>query len=62
MNRKSPLKDQLWNVSLLPTVKVEPSAGPPSGPAPRGGSALNSPAVLSFADHACSSARLAAAA
>jgi hypothetical protein len=62
MTRKNSIKDQLWNVSLLPTVKVEPSAGPPPGPAPRGGTALSRPAVLSLADATSSLENLAAAA
>lgn len=62
MNRKNSLKDQLWNVSLLPTVKVESSSGPPPGPAPRGGSSLNRPAVLSLTEAEFASERLAAAA
>lgn len=61
MTRKNPLKEELWNVSLLPTVKVEPSAGPP-GPAPRGGSSVNRPALLSLAATEASPASFAAAA
>jgi len=50
MTRKNTWKDQLWNVSLLPTVQVDGGSGPPPGPAPRGGSALNRPALLTEID------------
>jgi len=42
-------KEQLWNVSLLPIVQVSQSAPPPIRPAPGGGTALKTPAVLSEA-------------
>ena len=41
---------ELWNVSLLPTVKVAASVTPPRGPAPVGGGALPRPAVLSLTE------------
>jgi hypothetical protein len=46
-NRKNSPEIELWNVSLLPTVKV---AVPPPGPAPLGGGALKKPALLSVAE------------
>ena len=48
--RKTPWKDELWNVSLLPTVKSTPSGDPPHSPSPAGGSALPTPAVLSLSE------------
>ena len=50
MPRKNTLKDELWNISLLPTVSVSLGSGPPPGPAPRGGASLSLPALLSVAD------------
>ena len=46
-NRKNAWTDELWNVSLLPTVKVAESCQPPLGPGPGGGKALEQPALLS---------------
>lgn len=46
MTRKNPWKDQLWNLSLLPTVQVGSGSGPSPDPAPRGGTALTQPALL----------------
>jgi hypothetical protein len=48
LTRKNPWKDELWNVSLLPTVKATPCAEPPPGPGPAGGRALQTPALLSL--------------
>jgi hypothetical protein len=48
-NRKNSPEIELWNVSLLPTVKVA-SATPPQGPAPLGGGVLTRPALLSVAE------------
>jgi hypothetical protein len=45
-------KDLLWNVSLLPTVTVSGSVGPPSGPGPADGNALGHPALLSVSEGA----------
>lgn len=50
MSHKNAWKDELWNVSLLPTVNVAQDSGPPPSPAPRGGAALNRPALLSLAE------------
>lgn len=50
MSRKNTWKDELWNISLLPTVSVGQGSGPPPGPAPRGGASLNLPALLSVAE------------
>jgi hypothetical protein len=50
MSRNNSWKDQLWNVSFLPTVKVEPRQEPPQGPEPTLGSALRAPALLSRVD------------
>jgi hypothetical protein len=50
MSRKNTWKDELWNVSLLPTVGVAQSSGPPPSPAPRGGASLGRPALLSVAE------------
>jgi hypothetical protein len=47
-NRKNAWKDELWNVSLLPTVQVAQDNDPPRGPCPGGGKALEQPAVLSL--------------
>jgi hypothetical protein len=46
LNRKNSPEIELWNVSLLPTVKVRV---PPPAPAPLGG-ALGDPALLSLAE------------
>jgi hypothetical protein len=46
--RKNAWQDELWNVSLLPAVKVR-AAEPPSGPLD-GGTALASPALLSASE------------
>ena len=46
-SRKDAWKNELWNVSLLPTVKVAAAAEPPQGPGPAGGKALATPALLS---------------
>jgi hypothetical protein len=49
--RQTPWKDELWNVSLLPTVKATPT-DPPRGPRPAGGQALETPALLSVTEAA----------
>ncbi len=46
-HRQKTWKDELWNVSLLPTAKTVAPAEPPLGPGPAGGQALDSPALLS---------------
>lgn len=51
LNRKNSAEIELWNVSLLPTIRVA-APSPPPGPAPRGGSALPLPALLSIAEAA----------
>ena len=51
LNRKNSPEIELWNVSLLPTVKVRTTT-PPQGPAPLGGSALERPALLSTVEAA----------
>jgi hypothetical protein len=48
-NRKNTWKDELWNVSLLPAVKVRATAEPPSGPLD-GSTALARPALLSLSE------------
>ncbi len=50
--RQKTWKDELWNVSLLPTVKAAPPAEPPLGPGPAGGQALDTPALLSVSTSA----------
>jgi hypothetical protein len=45
-NPKDAWKNELWNVSLLPTVKVSQGIEP-QGPGPAGGNALSTPALLS---------------
>jgi hypothetical protein len=40
----------LWNVSLLPIVAAAPPAGPPLGPGPADGRALQRPALLSVSE------------
>jgi hypothetical protein len=47
LKRKNFPEIELWNVSLLPTVRPVPSDAPPRGPAPLGGSSLQTPALLS---------------
>ena len=59
LNRKNAWKDELWNVSLLPAVKVRPEAVPPTGPED-GSTALVRPALLSATDAASSFVRQAA--
>lgn len=50
MNRKQPWKNQLWNVSLFPALaSSEQGSGPPE-PAPRGGSSLGRPALLTVTE------------
>lgn len=50
LKRKNSPEIELWNVSLLPTVR--PAAeGPPRGPAPLGGSSLQTPALLSVTEN-----------
>jgi hypothetical protein len=49
-HHKNSWKDELWNVSLLPIIEVSQSAPPPHGPnepAPSGGTALKTAALLS---------------
>jgi hypothetical protein len=48
--RQKTWQDELWNVSLLPTVKAVPPAEPPRGPGPAGGQALGAPALLSISE------------
>ena len=48
--RKQAWKEQLWNVSLLPVVMVSQSAPPPNEPAPNGGTALKTAALLSLSN------------
>jgi hypothetical protein len=48
--RKAALKDELWNVSLLPTVKASSHITPPRSPEPSGGGALQAPALLSVSE------------
>lgn len=50
LNRKKFPEIELWNVSLLPTVTASPSPSPPRGPAPHGGSSLQTPALLSICE------------
>jgi len=45
----NPWKD-LWNVSLLPTVRATAPVGPPPGPGPANVSALAAPALLSVSE------------
>jgi len=52
LNRKNSPEIELWNVSLLPTVKAAANMTPPQNPAPLGGVALQAPAVLSIVDGA----------
>ena len=49
---KNPWNDQLWNVSLLPTVSATVTLGPPPGPGPATVSALGAPALLSVSEDA----------
>ncbi len=56
---KTAWKDELWNVSLLPAVKVQPAAEPPTGPED-GATALGRPAVLSASEAVRSPLRQAA--
>ena len=58
-NRKNAWKDELWNVSLLPAVKVRSTAEPPTGPED-GSTALLRPALLSATDAASTFVRQAA--
>ncbi len=52
-NRKNHVEIELWNVSLLPTVRqVESPPPPPRGPAPDGGRSLRSAPLLSLAERA----------
>lgn len=48
--RQKPWKDELWNVSLLPTVKAPTDS--PRGPGPAGGQALGRPALLTVIEAA----------
>jgi len=48
--RKTMLKDELWNVSLFPTVKAASGPTPPRAPNPSGGRALETPALLSVSE------------
>jgi hypothetical protein len=48
--RQKHWKDQLWNVSLLPTIRFAAQAEPPLGPGPAGGQALETPALLSVSE------------
>jgi len=52
LNRKKSPEIELWNVSLLPTVRTVPRDAPPQGPAPLGGKALQAPALLAVIDSA----------
>jgi hypothetical protein len=47
---KTTLKDELWNVSLFPTVKAAAGPTPPHAPNPSGGRALQAPALLSVSE------------
>jgi hypothetical protein len=51
LKRKNAPEIELWNVSLLPTVRPVAEA-PPRGPAPLGGSSLQAPALLSIIENA----------
>lgn len=51
VTRKNAWKDELWNVSLLPAVKVRSAAEPPTGPED-GSTALARPALLSATETA----------
>ena len=49
--RKSPLNEQLWNVSLLPTRTARPAAETTGAPAPQDrGNALRTAALLSLVE------------
>jgi hypothetical protein len=58
-SRKNAWKDELWNVSFLPAVKVRPVGEPPSGPLDSG-TALLRPALLSASEAAAAPQRQAA--
>ena len=47
MSRERALKNQLWNVSLFPVCNDRAANVDPPEPAPRGGSAVPCPALLS---------------
>jgi hypothetical protein len=51
-NRLQNPEIELWNVSLLPTIRHVAGPTPPRGPAPVGGSSLPTPALLSVAEAA----------
>lgn len=53
-------RKDLWNVSLLPAVAAAPSAGPPLGPGPADGRALQRPALLSVSEDTTAAPRQAA--
>ena len=47
---KTTLQDELWNVSLFPTVQAASTPSPPRAPNPSGGRALQTPALLSVSE------------
>lgn len=51
LNRKNAPEIELWNVSLLPTIRPAAEA-PTRGPAPVGGGSLRAPALLSVSESA----------
>lgn len=50
MNRTQAWKNQLWNVSLFPVCNDRRESFEPPEPAPRGGSSLARPALLSVSE------------
>lgn len=50
LKRKNCPEIELWNVSLLPTIRTVQTEAPPHGPGPVGGSSLQAPALLSVSD------------
>ncbi len=52
LKRRNCPEIELWNVSLLPTVRAVPPEAPPQGPAPHGGHSLRAPALLAVLESA----------
>jgi hypothetical protein len=50
MNRQQAWKNQLWNVCLFPVCNDRQDRFDPPEPAPRGGSSVGSPALLSVTE------------